>query len=86
MASVEVPVAPADGSMRMRVACNNVQPFELTSVNDVLTRQSAESTRGASDVQMGDAVIVWRSEEAPAGQTLGGEHASCHNARGEIER
>jgi putative integral membrane protein (TIGR02587 family) len=26
-------------------------------------------TRGAPDVQMGDAVIVWRSEEAPAGQT-----------------
>ena len=40
-----------------------------------------ESTRGAPDVQMGDAVIVWRSEEAPAGQTVSGEHASCQNAQ-----
>ena len=30
---------------------------------------------------MGDAVIVWRSEEAPAGQTVSGEHASCQNAQ-----
>jgi hypothetical protein len=27
---------------------------------------------------MGDAVIVWRSEEAPAGQTLRAEHIACH--------
>ena len=36
-------------------------------------------TRGAPDVQMGDAVIVWRSEEAPAGRTLGFEHPSCQD-------
>jgi hypothetical protein len=34
---------------------------------------------------MGDAVIVWRSEEAPAGQTLSGEHASCQNAQRKLE-
>jgi hypothetical protein len=45
--------APADSSMRMRLACNSVQPFELTSVNDVLTRQSLSRPAGLPTFRWG---------------------------------